>query len=310
MAVVVMVVVGTIGGAYLWLARANSLFPLQIAHECGGIINTHINPATGQQYGWETYTSSLEAFNQSLAGGYYMFEVDLVLLADGGILAAHDAQESHYKGTNGQKFYQITNRWQVTGGYDGLTLLRGQDIVNLAIQNPHIRIVLDAKKQSGAPADDRDSIVQIIAGLAKRAGHPEVLWRIVPHVRDAASTQLYRTWGYHSVILALYEDSQYLTDAQVVQLMQQQKIPAVMMWSGTFDPSLSVKANAALHQRYSWQFAQSLKNAGFQLYVYNNGSYPADPAHSVDSPSIVSGFMSKSVGVYSNIDHQTESYTP
>ena len=90
------------------------------------------------------YSNSLEAFQRNYGRGFRVFEVDLVRLADGTALLAHDGLEANY-GLN-KPFTQAT--WADLAGHKYLgryTILRVQELARLLRQHPDMYVILDSK---------------------------------------------------------------------------------------------------------------------------------------------------------------------
>ena len=88
------------------------------------------------------YTNSLEAFQRNYGRGFRVFEVDLVRLADGTALLAHDGLEANY-GLN-KPFTEAT--WADLAGHKYLgryTILRVQELARLLRQHPDMYVILD-----------------------------------------------------------------------------------------------------------------------------------------------------------------------
>jgi glycerophosphoryl diester phosphodiesterase len=81
------------------------------------------------------YTNSLEAFQRNYGRGFRVFEVDLVRLADGTALIAHDGLEANY-GLN-KSFKDAT--WADLAGHKYLgryTILRAQELAGCCGTTP------------------------------------------------------------------------------------------------------------------------------------------------------------------------------
>ena len=87
------------------------------------------------------YTNSLEAFQRNYGRGFRVFEVDLVRLADGTALLAHDGLEANY-GLN-KPFTEAT--WADLAGHKYLgryTILRVQELARPLRQHPDMYVIL------------------------------------------------------------------------------------------------------------------------------------------------------------------------
>src|SRR4051812_27667021 len=66
---------------------------------------TQVAHAAGRLNG-ESYTNSKQAFASSYAAGFRYFEMDIVQLADGNVITAHERFESRY-GINDRRFWEV-----------------------------------------------------------------------------------------------------------------------------------------------------------------------------------------------------------
>ncbi|MCB1015880.1 MAG: hypothetical protein KDB10_12305, partial [Acidimicrobiales bacterium] len=91
--------------------------------------------------------------------------------------------------------------------------------------------------------------------------------------------------------LALYRTQAFnrFDDPEVVRFVRDNRVPAVMMWWGTRNPGLTLKANMDQQRRYTSAFAAQLRAAGAVVYV-----------HSLGDGARVQQFTGAGVGVYSN----------
>lgn len=127
--------------------------------------------ALGSPDGQAVYCDCLEGFERSYALGLRWFEVDLVALKDGTILAAHDGDQARYPGlADGGTWADVTR--------EELGLLDGRwhplDLDELAVlmrEHPDAHLIIDGK------TPQRTNLAAW--GLFKALGGPE---RIHPHV--------------------------------------------------------------------------------------------------------------------------------
>ena len=227
------------------------------------------------------YTNSLEAFQRNYGRGFRVFEVDVVRLADGTALLAHDGLEANY-GLN-KPFSQAT--WADLAGHRYLgryTILRVQELAGLLRDHPDIYVVLDLKY---ARLDNYKSMLQ----YAPERGLRE---RILPHVAERAELTEFRTaYPLQNYVLALYHtQSQNRYDDPIAgDFTNRYRAPAVMMWWRDRDLSLSLAANGRQARRYRPSFASALKSVGANVYV-----------HSLGDPNQIQRFWDLEIGVYSD----------
>jgi glycerophosphoryl diester phosphodiesterase len=227
------------------------------------------------------YTNTLEAFQRNYARGFRVFECDLVLLADGTALVAHDGLEANY-GLN-KTFREAT--WADLAGHKYLgeyTILRAQELAQLLRDHPDAYVILDEKY----------SRLEIYKAVLRYATERSLRERIFPHVAERAELDQYRTaYPVQNYVLALYHtQAQNRYDDPIVgDFVNRYRAPAVMMWWRDRNPALSLAANGRESRRYSASFATALKHLGANVYV-----------HSLSDPVQIQRFWDLGVGVYSD----------
>jgi glycerophosphoryl diester phosphodiesterase len=227
------------------------------------------------------YTNSLEAFQRNYGRGFRVFECDLVRLADGTALVAHDGLEANY-GLN-KPFAEAT--WADLAGHKYLgryTILRVQELARLLRDHPDAYVILDSKYAR----------LDIYKRMLRYAPERSLRERIFPHVEDRAELTEFRTaYPLQNYVLALYHtQSQNRYDDPVAgDFTKRYRAPAVMMWWRDRDPSISLAANGRQGRRYRPSFASALKAAGANVYV-----------HSLGDPAQIQRFWDLGIGVYSD----------
>jgi glycerophosphoryl diester phosphodiesterase len=227
------------------------------------------------------YSNSLEAFQRNYARGFRVFECDLVRLADGTALVAHDGLEANY-GLN-KPFSEAT--WANLAGHKYLgryTILRAQELAGLLRDNPDMYVILDSKYARLA----------LYKSVLRYAPERHLRERIFPHVAERAELDELRTvYPLQNYVLALYHtQAQNRYDDPIVgDFVNRYRAPAVMMWWRDRDPSLSLAANGRESRRYRPSFASALKSLGANVYV-----------HSLADPAQIQRFWDRRVGVYSD----------
>lgn len=212
----------------------------------------------------ELYTNSREAFEVSYRNGFRVFELDLILLADGEVLVAHDFHEDEY-GLRDGTFPSLTRpelegrRWR--GKYE---LLFGDDLIALMVEHPDVWIVLDTK------LDGHVAIAEALVALAPDDG---VRDRMVPHLASeehaAALDAIHR---FPERMIAMYRWGG--NDAQLVDDMQRLGIDDVMMW---------------WDRRWSEEVQAAVEAIGGHVWV-----------HTPEDPAVLEEFVDRGVGVYSD----------
>jgi glycerophosphoryl diester phosphodiesterase len=227
------------------------------------------------------YTNSLEAFQRNYGRGFRVFEVDLVRLADGTALLAHDGLEANY-GLN-KPFTEAT--WADLAGHKYLgryTILRVQELARLMRQHPDMYVILDSKYAR----------LDIYRSMLRHAPERSLRERIFPHVEDRAELTEFRTaYPLQNYMVALYHtQAQNRYDDPIVgDFTNRYRAPAVMMWWRDRDLSISLAANGRQARRYRPSFASALKGLGANVYV-----------HSLGDPNQIQRFWDRGIGVYSD----------
>ena len=109
------------------------------------------------------YSNSLEAFQRSYDLGFRLFEVDLVLLADGSVLAAHDGMEGDY---GLDKPFSQADQQSVSPKFRGrYTVLFERDLLRLVEEHPDTFMILDPK---GEQVSDLTKLVQRLIEVGRQ----------------------------------------------------------------------------------------------------------------------------------------------
>lgn len=211
----------------------------------------------------EPYTNSREAFEASYANGFRAFELDLVRLADGEVVVAHDFHEGEYG--LAAMFPTLTRaevegaRWR--GKYE---VLFGDDLIELMVAYPDTWIVLDTK------LDGHLAIAEALVALAPDDG---VRDRMVPHLaNEAHAAALADVWPFPERMIARYRWNE--PAGALVDAMARLDIDNVMMW---WDRQWT-EADQAVFDA-----------AGANVWV-----------HTPHEPEVIRDFRGRGIGVYSD----------
>ncbi len=227
------------------------------------------------------YTNSREAFDRNYARGFRVFEVDLVRLADGTALVAHDGLEANY-GLN-KSFKEAT--WADLAGKKYLgryTIMRSQDLVALLRRHPDAHFILDSKW----------SRFEIYKTILRQGPEKSVRERMLPHIEDRVELTEFRTaYPLQNYMLALYhtQAQNRYEDPIVGDFTSRYRAPGVMMWWRDRNLAISLAANGRESRRYRPSFASALKGIGANVYV-----------HSLGDAGTIQSFWNRDIGVYSD----------
>jgi glycerophosphoryl diester phosphodiesterase len=286
------------GGAddILWFGHANRVFTsrattLDIGHPRARPLRPEALTSGYDPYGFiahafgaidgRGYTNSLEAFRHNYARGFRVFEVDLVRLADGTALLAHDGLEANY-GLS-KPFKEST--WADLAGHKYLgryTILRVQELAALLRDHPDMYVILDSKYAR----------LDIYKRMLRYAPSRSMRERIFPHVEDRAELEEFRTaYPLQNFMLALYhtQAQNRYEDPIAGDFTKRYRAPAVMMWWRDRNLAISLAANGRESRRYRPSFAAGLKGAGANVYV-----------HSIADSGVIQSFWDRDIGVYSD----------
>lgn len=172
--------------------------PPFIAHALGGIDGN-------------TYTNSLEAFEQSYASGYRIFEIDLSFPDTGyTLIACHDRDQWIEKAnadTDAVFSYENFMSSALCGQY---TPLDYRDVIDLMAAYPDVYIVTDTKYM------DKVSILLQFSQLVRYAQSVDesVLSRLIPQIyNENMLIPVMSVYPFSSVIYTLYQSGSTLDEA-------------------------------------------------------------------------------------------------
>jgi hypothetical protein len=223
--------------------------------------------AMGMPPGGRTYTNSLEAFTASYAEGFRTFEVDLVRLRDGKILAAHDRAEHHYGLPSGTRFGDVTAEQMRGRRFDRRwTTLIDTDLITLLQRHPDATLILDTK---GAMRQQLAMARRLV-----RLAPPSVQARLVPHVHNQHQLDALRSMrAFTDFVFATYiRPKERLATAP--EFLRRNKLQTVMIGSGYYTEELRM---ALVRAGARWVFV-----------------------HSISAPEEVIRWRMRGLGVYSN----------
>jgi len=281
---------------YLWFGHANRQFTsrattLDIGYTRAPPLRPQALTSGYDPYGFvahafgavdgHLYTNSLEAFERNYGRGFRVFECDLVRLADGTALLAHDGLEANY-GLS-KPFTEAT--WADLAGHKYLgryTILRAQELAGLLRDHPDMYVILDSKYAR----------LDIYKSMLRYAPERSVRERIMPHIEDRAELTQFRTaYPLQNYMLALYhtQAQNRYEDPIVGDFTSRYRAPGVMMWWRDRNLAISLAANGRESRRYRPSFASALKGAGANVYV-----------HSIGDGGVIQSFWDRDIGVYSD----------
>ena len=196
----------------------------------------HVAHALGSADG-VTGCNCLEAFHESYAKAFRIFEMDLAMTKDKKIVIFHESP--------GMKASEIDHQEFMTLRYaDTLTMIDIETIFSLMQEYPDAYFITDAK-------ENFTEIHQELVKLAKEK-YPEALDRIIPQIYRPADLEILQSlYDFPDIIYTLYMTE---PDDQIVLgfLKNQDSITAITERDG----------------RYNDDFAQRLRDMNVSLYVH------------------------------------------
>jgi hypothetical protein len=144
------------------------------------------------------YTNSREAFVESYRKGFRAFEVDMVRLADGVTVLAHDLRAKHYGIAKGTDIADLTSAQMRTKRFDDRYEVRfADDLITLMEKYRDATAILDTKGDTG----EQIAIARDFARDAPR----DVLTRTYPHVHFQEQLDALRDLdAFPGFVLSLY----------------------------------------------------------------------------------------------------------
>lgn len=223
----------------------------------------HALGAVGEQTG----TNSREALEESYANGFRLFEVDLSVTSDGEVVVFHKNAEGSIGFETHVKIDQIPYADFIAATYlDQYTLMHSRELLQFMREHEDMYLISDTK------GDIR--MLQAMIQQAQAEEEKALLDRIIPQLyqpEDLAIVE--RIYAFPEYILTLYRTD--LTNEEVIQFAQNNpKITAITMWWDS---------------RYTEAFQAELDRLDVGSYV-----------HTVNDEEIVSAFLAKNVGVYTD----------
>lgn len=238
----------------------------------------YVAHALGRANGW-SYTNSLEAFRESYSRGFRLFEVDLVLLGDGSIVAAHNRFESYY-GLS-KRFWRARVD-EVSPKFRGtLTTLFERDLVRLLAEHTDVHLILDCKGSMHARLAMATRLVAVAreqwGGGSTMDADSRVVARMIPHFARRRELEALRDeFPFSEHMLALYRARWLRRDERALRFVARNSVRAVMMrWGG----------------RYTPVFDAGLREAGAVTYVHGLAA-AAD--------TVLDDLRDRGVGVYTD----------
>ncbi len=162
------------------------------------------------------YTNSLEAFQENYAKGFSVFEVDFQMSADGFPVAVHEwNQFAEFIGVDKEEFSVPTRAEfkakRILGEYMPLDF---EDIVNLMVQYPDIRIITDMKNTTPENARSMFSAFLEISSAIDSS----VLNRIVPQIYSNEMLDvIFKIYPWKSAIYTTYQLPYHASVSQAFQ---------------------------------------------------------------------------------------------
>lgn len=209
----------------------------------------HIAHALGI-YNEKAYTNSLEAFQESYAKGFKVFEADMTFASDNVLMLRHNWGKESLKDTNfaESRLNNLPKSFDETkSAVTEYTVLSFDDLCDIMMEYPDIYIVTDTKDiNSGAI----DGMFRYIVEHA-RAHDESILDRIIVQIyNEAMYYQVMNIYNFRSIIYTLYQTAD--SDEKILNFVQNTGIKVVTMFE----------------ERLSDPFKKQLDDLGIYVYVH------------------------------------------
>ena len=190
------------------------------------------------QIGDHTGTNSLEAFQNSYAAGYRLFECDLAMTSDGKVVLRHDWSAGLQEGVDPEHI-PTAEEFQARPIYGQYTPLTFADLLGLLAVYPDVYFILDGKDT------DAGSVTKQYTAMVEEAE----AWGML-HLFDRLIVQLYAPEMQDTVEAVHHFDHYLLTLYQTpfygeadllreyVLACRQRGIEGVVMWHFLYTPDL------------------------------------------------------------------------
>ncbi len=226
------------------------LFSLTILSSCGNLKN---KPYEWTEYELiahalgviddETYTNSIEAFEESYNNGHRLFEVDISITSDNKLVARHGWEDDLGQGiTKAVNYKEFMN----TLYHDKYNPVDFETVLNLLDEYPDIYMVLDGKVES--PKDVEvlyEAIGEEIEGINKNIQH-----RLIPQMFYEEDLEVIRSYGFHDLVYVVGREE--YTAESIAEFGEENDVRVV---------SLSRK-------RITPELVERLKESGILVYMY------------------------------------------
>lgn len=215
-------------------------------------------------------TQSAEAFAASYAAGFRLFECDLILAADGPVVARHDwtARRAAHLGQQGPARPWTVAELRARPAHGRFRQLAVDDVMALLARHPGSWLITDTK------ALDAPTATATFRGIVAAAKAHGVLDRVVPQLYDPAQLPVVRAvHPFRSWILTLYQTS--ASDDEVLAFCRREGIHAVTMGTWRATPGFLGRLAAAgvvpylhtVNRRHQVEFWQRRGAWGFYTDV-------------------------------------------
>lgn len=179
----------------------------------------------------ETYTNSLEAFNNSYQRGFDLFEVDFEWTSDNQLVCIHDWSYNFKRFTGAEKVEKMSfasfTAARTSAKFHIMSL---SELAGWMAEHPRASLVTDVKQ-------DNIKALQVIARMI-----PDYSTRVIPQIYDPREYNAVVKIGYKNIIWTLYRFTE--CGDRVIQLARSMKLYAVTMPTGRAKQLLGLKLKA------------------------------------------------------------------
>ena len=195
------------------------------------------------------YTNSLEAFEQSFAKGYRIFEIDFAKTADGVLVGRHSWQEHDYDDYSAENI-PTAETFLNQPTFGSYTALSFADVLDLAVEYPDIYFVTDTKETN---AEANRILFAEMIEIARDKGLLDIF-------RERFIIQFYNEEMYHIVMELLTPENVLYT---AYKLKPEEYTDAILFCSEYNIPVITI-----IHREWTEELQELADDNGVKTAVH------------------------------------------
>lgn len=220
------------------------------------------------------YTNSIEAIYKNYLDGFRHFEIDLVGLADGSIITAHDGSEKQFGIVDERTFGEVNFEDVRLKSRNGYTIMTAEHLLNIA-KRLNVYMILDVKNR-------HREIYTKIYNLAKSQ---DILHLLIPQTYNEATVADVRDLGFPNWLMTFWGIGGRSPEKKV-EFCEIHKPSIVWMRSDWWSPDFEAKVRGTgveqigLHAGMNNVRSREMLRRG--LHVMNDCNYIIDYTKDLD----------------------------